>query len=212
MHPCLLYLQPAAASSCLRPARPWPPLRSPLQLRVPPPVAHVPSAPSLTRYALPPHSTSPPPPPAPATVASAYHWLRSVLSGTRAAYRRRRSCLWPLTATASAYGIARLSGTCTTAAAPPPPQLTRALPPLPVVRAPGTPPRYVLRRHRRRPRSCHYPAAEQPSATTVSRITRYVHPSLLLSTEFSLPPSTCEKLRAFFYLSSPPLRELWLTK
>jgi hypothetical protein len=71
MHPCLLYLQPAAASSCLRPARPWPPLRSPLQLRVPPPVAHVPSAPSLTRYALPPHSTSPPPqhqPPSPARI------------------------------------------------------------------------------------------------------------------------------------------------
>jgi hypothetical protein len=63
--PALIQLLPAAASSRFRPPPFWPPscsmppLRSPLQLRVPPPpVARVPGAPFPTRFALP-----PPPPP-----------------------------------------------------------------------------------------------------------------------------------------------------
>jgi hypothetical protein len=87
IHPCLLYLQPAAANSHLRPPRPWttscstPPLRSLFQLSEVPqlrplslPVAReVPGSPVHDTFC------------ATAAAASLYHWLRLVPSGTRAA-------------------------------------------------------------------------------------------------------------------------------
>jgi hypothetical protein len=67
IHSCLLHLQPAAASSCFWLPCTWPlicsspPLRSPLQLKVPrlQPVALVPDVPSRTCSALPPRRRCP---------------------------------------------------------------------------------------------------------------------------------------------------------
>jgi hypothetical protein len=75
IHTCLLYLQLAASSSRFRPIRHWPPccstppLRSPLQLRVPAAAVHnvsgtgYPSHGLLLCFSFPPQPTRVPPPP-----------------------------------------------------------------------------------------------------------------------------------------------------
>jgi hypothetical protein len=63
-------------------------------------------------------------------------------------------------------------------------------------------PRYTLRRRRRRSRSCIKPTTEQTPATATSGTTRYVHPSLKLSAELSLPPEG--DFEPFFYNSPTP--------
>jgi hypothetical protein len=70
-------------------------------------------------------------------------------------------------------------------------------------------PRYALRRHRRRcSRSCINLTTKQTPATATSRTDRYVHPSLELSAELSLPP---RETSCYFSLIRPhPRRELRL--
>jgi hypothetical protein len=146
--PALIQLLPAAASSRFRPPPFWPPscsmppLRSPLQLRVPPPpVARVPGAPFPTRFAL------PPPPPPLLCFPFPLQLTRVPFPCSSRECRHHCPCSVPR--------VSRL--------------------------------RYVLRRRRRRSRNCINSTAEQTPATATSRIIRYVHPSLKLSVEFSLP-------------------------